>query len=230
MSIARGNCRAQDRTDVTLPFHVRFRKFIVVVAMGVMAAFFAARIDDVRAWAGWGRMPALEIVADQNSVLARRRGVSSVEISLSQNGVERISPSNVLERVSRTNAWGSDPMAGMAAVGWAGPVSHLTLYRQGWPFAAFSASLTGQNELRGGVFVGDRRNKRPIAFSPVLPGAIVNTVFFSILAWMMVYGPGVFVRARRRWAGLCERCAYSRRGIADDAVCPECGRAKAAAR
>lgn len=48
--------------------------------------------------------------------------------------------------------------------------------------------------------------------------------FVMIAAGLACAVPG-WKRARRRARGLCEKCAYSRAGLAEGAACPECGHA-----
>lgn len=54
----------------------------------------------------------------------------------------------------------------------------------------------------------------------LLPSAIVH----AGLAWLVIRGPWVFRRWRRRRAGRCQWCGYNRAGLPDPAaLCPECG-------
>jgi hypothetical protein len=59
--------------------------------------------------------------------------------------------------------------------------------------------------------------------TPIWSGVLVNTALFA-LAWALALYPVASLRrARRRRLGLCERCAYDRRGLPPQAACPECG-------
>jgi hypothetical protein len=50
-------------------------------------------------------------------------------------------------------------------------------------------------------------------------GFLLNTVIFSTL-WMPITA---WHRRRRAKRGGCKRCGYSREGLAQDTICPECG-------
>lgn len=200
---------------------MRARLLLKSLAVGVLATLLTARIDDALVLAGWADVPPPEIAADAESVMVRRRGISSVEISLSHIGTEDVSPSAVYERASH-ETWSSDPLAGMGAVGWTGPVQHQILFRQGWPLDAFIASTTSQRGLRGGILVSGPPSSRIVAFSPVWPGLLGNTLMFACLSWLALSSCSVARRTLRRRAGVCERCAYSRQGLPENAPCPEC--------
>ncbi len=47
----------------------------------------------------------------------------------------------------------------------------------------------------------------------------------SLVALGLAAGSAYFFRPRHRDPGLCPKCSYSRTGLAQDAVCPECGTA-----
>lgn len=63
---------------------------------------------------------------------------------------------------------------------------------------------------------------RPI-WTGLLPAAVLFAPpWFALISlpwWLLAW-----IRARRRGRGLCVRCRYDRRGLADQAPCPECGR------
>ena len=62
---------------------------------------------------------------------------------------------------------------------------------------------------------------------PVIPTVhllIPSASVHAGLAWLVIRGPWVFRRWRRRRAGRCERCGYDRAGLPDQSThCPECG-------
>lgn len=64
-------------------------------------------------------------------------------------------------------------------------------------------------------------------YLPLWPGLLANTAIYGG-AWFVILA-GVpagyrLIRARRRSRkGKCATCGYDRTGLADDAVCPECG-------
>ena len=58
-----------------------------------------------------------------------------------------------------------------------------------------------------------------LTYIPDPLGFLLNTVIFSTL-WMPITA---WHRRRKANRGGCKRCGYSREGLAESAVCPECG-------
>jgi hypothetical protein len=202
---------------------MRAPTILMFMGVGVVATLVAARIDDVRVLAGWNGVTPVEIAADPASVVVRRRGLSSVELSISRaGGGVAETAREAFERASR-ETWTDDPLAGMGATVWNGPVEHQVFFRQGWPLYAFSASSRADESLRGGVFVGGAKEKRVVAFIPLWGGLVGDAMIFGSGAWLLVCGPGLVRRVVRTRSGRCEACGYSRRGISASARCPECG-------
>jgi hypothetical protein len=61
----------------------------------------------------------------------------------------------------------------------------------------------------------------PIA--PIWSGLALNTIFYGMMAWGLLFLPGTLRRWRRRRGGRCVKCGYNRGGLAMGAACPECG-------
>jgi hypothetical protein len=59
--------------------------------------------------------------------------------------------------------------------------------------------------------------------TPIWQGFAINTAFYAGVWWCLIFGPRVARREMRRRRGQCVMCAYSRAGLAEGAVCPECG-------
>lgn len=61
-----------------------------------------------------------------------------------------------------------------------------------------------------------------IPFRPLWPELALNTFIFAAV-WAALFSlVRALRRSRRQRAGLCERCAYDRRGLPINARCPEC--------
>ena len=68
---------------------------------------------------------------------------------------------------------------------------------------------------------------------PLLPGFLVDTLFYAVPSWALLATPGLINRwlvgGRRKRRGACVACGYDLRGLAAGqggagVVCPECGR------
>ncbi len=62
-----------------------------------------------------------------------------------------------------------------------------------------------------------------LPYHPVLPGAPVSILLYSVFAWLMhtlIRAVGGISRLHRRGLGLCRSCGYDLAGLR---VCPECG-------
>ncbi len=65
--------------------------------------------------------------------------------------------------------------------------------------------------------------QRLIPVRPILPGFLINTLFYAAILWLLTLGSFTARRLIRRKRGLCIKCGYDLRG-AEHEVCPECGR------
>ncbi|MCA9277878.1 MAG: hypothetical protein H6815_03730 [Phycisphaeraceae bacterium] len=54
-------------------------------------------------------------------------------------------------------------------------------------------------------------------------GMIVDAMLYGGIFYLIPLSPGWGNRRQRRKQGLCVVCGYDRSGLADDALCPECG-------
>ncbi len=130
-----------------------------------------------------------------------------------------------------------------------GLTSFAIVYRLdvGWPFASFTltqAERTKNPNVAGGVVlrgvdlqdgampdcVSSLFRRGGVGYSvlptsPMLPGALVNWLVWSLVALGLVRGPGLIRSHRRRRRGGCLQCGYDLRG-GHGCVCPECGAQK----
>ncbi len=101
---------------------------------------------------------------------------------------------------------------------------------RGWPLRALWYDAGSVIELRGTGWVprglaggielpkpsGPLSNiseyRRALPFRPILPGLIINTLFYAALWFALFTGIGAAKRAHRRRRGRCPMCAYDLRG------------------
>jgi hypothetical protein len=119
----------------------------------------------------------------------------------------------------------------------------LVRIQTGWPLKTVEACGLGEgqgddigpagpaqsNINRIGAFVlpagVDRWSIRSGVWLPYLPigyGALINTIFYAAIVWLLVRSPIEARRRFRQWRGLCARCGYP---IGGSPVCTECGAA-----
>ena len=61
---------------------------------------------------------------------------------------------------------------------------------------------------------------RVLPFGLIWPGFTINTLFYSIMLWLLIAGPLALHHLIRRRRGLCPKCAYP---MGESSVCSECG-------
>ena len=105
----------------------------------------------------------------------------------------------------------------------------------GWPMLAMNyRSPDGRRGADRTFFANDVTILVPEVFGPatfplrpIWPGFAVNTLFYSVVLWLLICGPFVLRRFIRMKRGRCVKCGYDLRHGEHD-VCPECGRLPAA--
>ena len=56
---------------------------------------------------------------------------------------------------------------------------------------------------------------------PILPGFLINTLFYAVIWFALIFGWRAHMRVIRRWRGHCPMCKYDLRGDLKRG-CPEC--------
>jgi hypothetical protein len=105
---------------------------------------------------------------------------------------------------------------------------------RGWPMCALrletevrSWSVTPANvETHNGIVLWENPayavDRIALPLRPIWSGFIVDTLLFGVVAFVLLFGPGMLRRQARRRTGRCECCGYDLRGNTND-QCPECG-------
>ncbi len=62
-----------------------------------------------------------------------------------------------------------------------------------------------------------------IPLRPIFPGFAINTVFYTVIVWILWSSPFTARRIIRRKRGHCIKCGYDLRGHSGGEACPECG-------
>ena len=110
----------------------------------------------------------------------------------------------------------------------------------GWPLKSVAAVAVeslrppelkySELEVIGGIELKWKGGGGPLLpYLPVWRGLIVNTVFYGIMFWVLIFSWPVGRRVIRSRRGLCLWCGYDLHGTEHDR-CPECGRASSACR
>jgi hypothetical protein len=109
---------------------------------------------------------------------------------------------------------------------------YVTFVRAGWPLRCLAGeewsrypdpgpayrevSLTPLSSYFGSP------SYRALPYRPILAGFIINTIFYALLLWLLLFAPFAARRVLRRKRRLCEKCAYP---VGVSPVCTECGAA-----
>jgi hypothetical protein len=109
---------------------------------------------------------------------------------------------------------------------------------RGWPCLTLSSRLmfrypfgmiaSSSITVHGGLRLKDDGRRmgsglpqaRALPVQPLLPGFVVNSVFYAAILWLLFAAPFALRRRRRIKRGLCPACAYP---VGASPVCTECG-------
>lgn len=114
-------------------------------------------------------------------------------------------------------------------------------YRFGWPWPAVGCqagpgSPTSDLRIAGAMVAYQwprpasgvrQRGDVALAWWPVWPGLIGDTILFAAAWWLLALIRVGVVRQWRGRRGSCRACGYSRSGLPSTSPCPECGAASA---
>ena len=110
------------------------------------------------------------------------------------------------------------------------PWAVRTILITGWPAPSLWASVD-RRTVRGDLWPPDMASIS--SREPILPlriefgGFTISTLFWTAVWAVLLLGPVTMRRAWRRSRGRCVSCGYERRGLTDQAACPECGARRA---
>jgi len=72
------------------------------------------------------------------------------------------------------------------------------------------------------AFNGIDNDWKRLPIRPIWPGFLINTLFYTIVLWLLIPGPFALRRLIRIKRGRCRKCGYDLRGTPGSG-CPECG-------
>lgn len=86
--------------------------------------------------------------------------------------------------------------------------------------SSLSFPLRPPDEREGWYFNHSVNRDIVLPFHPIWSGLILNTLFYAVLIWGVVSGPGAARRAFRKHRNRCPACGYP---IGTSIICTECG-------
>ncbi len=113
--------------------------------------------------------------------------------------------------------------------------------RAGWPFRSLEGAIHFKNDMekeleKDKYWKSNLISLHPLPWPertyfwyghvptrPIWPGFAINTIFYSVLLWLLTVGPFTARRMIRRKRGRCIKCGYDLRGHSGGEKCPECG-------
>jgi hypothetical protein len=108
--------------------------------------------------------------------------------------------------------------------GWpARSLVYIFVARQGWAFKPESRYLSPIRLDGTSTAIPGTGTLVLLPTHPLWPGFLINSIFYSFVAWGVWQIPLALRRWRRRHRGQCVKCGYDRAGLAAGAACPECG-------
>ncbi len=129
----------------------------------------------------------------------------------------------VFERLASTmrrNEFESGALPRFGLYGWPSRslwcIYHLDHHGDGWTTNSSLGGLVLKRQ--GGRFFDFRAGP----LRPVFPGFLINTLFYTVILWLLWSAPFATRRLIRKRRGRCPRCGYDLRHAVHDA-CPECG-------
>ena len=67
---------------------------------------------------------------------------------------------------------------------------------------------------------GGWRVSRSLPLRPIFPGFLINTLFYAVIAYLLLFAWRDVRRVMRSRRGCCGKCGYP---VGESAVCTECG-------
>ncbi len=144
---------------------------------------------------------------------------------LSEPPMQQLALPSVTARPSPTGRWRRSATGVVHLLHGRRKVLRLLVFARGWPCLSVKAvrivDPTGASPALTGVV---RVNSKIVPlYLPIWDGLLLNTLLYGFLTFALHSSWRACVSRRRRRAWQCPKCGYDRRGLAADAVCPECG-------
>lgn len=190
---------------------------------GVLLTLAAANVDNVRIACGWRLDLTDSCAVDQNRMMLRQRGWTSNGVLISSPEPQALPSVKELLQLNSTVAWSAKMPHYDTSTSTRLGVDMLVVHVQGWPLRAFLCTQDTSSKFGSALVWEFRGHGMFLGLRPLWSGLIFDVLFFACLTSLLWDGPCAVKRWKRRRAGNCVSCGYSRAGLPADQVCPECG-------
>ena len=206
----------------------RLTKLVVFLLLGAV-------VNVAVAWGCvlWsGRIPDPGPFVDISDPFAWPRDVSADWPAAQKQTMSRSWCLTLLLTIAHAPMQAPNPPPG-TVLGWG-----MTVFQAGWPYRALESKHVQVNVTGGRVPLDfkpavtlpanlqflkvNEARYRTLPLRPTWPGFAINTIFYAMLLWLMMFASFSLRRTIRRKRGHCIKCGYDLRG-AEHEVCPECG-------
>jgi len=172
----------------------------------------------------WGESPGHEPTGNVRTVPAFVRSIHASHPEIAALGPESRSGGYTFgysHWMIRTGPWDHHRHTEAITAGWPAPTfagMHCTYLDSR---SAHLGIMHDENELVG---IRQTASGKVIPVRPIPSGFVINTLFYTLILWLLFVAPFTARRIIRRRRGMCEKCAYP---IGVSTVCTECGAAVA---